>query len=394
MTARIVGLGIIAPTGNNTEAYWEATLDKRNGIGELTKFDATRYPSTLAGEIQNFDFQRWIPSKLMPQTDNMTRYALYAADQALQDADHDFDEFSDFDIGVFTSASGGAVEFGQRELQNLWAKGKDHVSAYQAFAWFYAVNTGQISIKNNTKGSAGVILSEQCGGIDAISWADRKIKRGLKFALSGGVDSALSPWGYVPQMASGKMSTSSNADTAYQPFGTQASGYITGEGGAILALASTDNDARENTKDYGRIVGHASTFGATSESLAECITQALQRAQLRSSDIDLVFADGAGNPGDDKAEEASLVQVFGDTPPPITIPKTSTGRLLAGAGALDTATACLALKHQTIPPSRCDYDIDTTLPIATKPQRADLRNILVIARGHGGFNSAIIISNN
>lgn len=392
MSAIIAGLGIIAPTGNTVEEYWEATLAGTNGIDELTRFDTTDYPSSLAGEITDFDAHALIPSKLMPQTDSMTRYALYAADRAVEDSHTTLEDLDPYDVGVFTSASGGAVEFGQRELQNLWAKGKEFVSAYQSFAWFYAVNTGQISIKNKTKGPSGVILSEQSGGLDAIAWADRKISRGLHYALCGGVDSALSPWGYVPQIASGRMTTSRNPSNAYQPFGTDASGYVTGEGGAILALTSPEEDLHEGDY-YGRIIGHSSTFGEGPNALEACITQALGRAHLSPAHIDVIFADAAGVAAEDRAEALAITRVFGIEGPPVTMPKTSTGRLLAGAGALDAATACLALRHQIIPPSRCDYSLHAPFVVITEPTRAELSHALIIARGFGGFNSVLIISN-
>lgn len=392
MSAAITGLGIIAPTGNTAEDYWEATLAGENGIGAVTRFDASGYPSNLAGEIRNFDARNLIPSKLMPQTDNMTRYALYAADQAVRDSQVKLTDLDPYELGVFTSASGGAVEFGQRELQNLWAKGKEYVSAYQSFAWFYAVNTGQISIKNQTKGPSGVILSEQSGGLDAIAWADRKISRGLKFALCGGVDSALSPWGYVPQIASGRMTTAQEPATAYQPFGTESSGYVTGEGGAMLALTPLSSSYKPHNS-YGRISGHSSTFGEGEPALTACIKQALKRAELSPTHIDVLFADASGIGIEDLAEADAIMRVFGTHGPPVTMPKTSTGRLLAGAGALDAATACLALKNQTIPPSRCDYELAAPFTVVTQPTPADLGHAMIISRGFGGFNSVLIISN-
>ncbi|CAM5658555.1 Ketosynthase chain-length factor OS=Streptomyces rochei OX=1928 GN=G3I25_32280 PE=3 SV=1 [Streptomyces rochei] len=82
----------------------------------------------------------------------------------------------EFDMGVITaSAAGGFNRRGQ--LQALWSQGSQYVSAYQSFAWFYAVNSGQISIRNGMKGPSGVVVSEGAGGLDAVAQARRQIRR-------------------------------------------------------------------------------------------------------------------------------------------------------------------------------------------------------------------------
>src|SRR6201999_883893 len=99
-------------------------------------------------------------------------------------------------------------EFGQRELQALWSKGGQYVSAYQSYAWFYAVNTGQISIRHGLRGPSGVLVSEQAGGRDVIGRPRRQIRKGTGLMVTGGVDGALCPWGWVGQMPNGRISTS------------------------------------------------------------------------------------------------------------------------------------------------------------------------------------------
>ncbi len=166
----------------------------------------------------------------------MTRLALVAADWALADARVDTDEFDEFDMGVITASSSGGFEFGQNELRQLWSKGGKFVSAYQSFAWFYAVNTGQISIRNGMRGPSGVVVSDQAGGLDAVAQARRQIRKGSKLIVSGGIDGGICPWGWAAQLASGRMSQCADPDRAYLPFDAAASGYVPGEGGALLIL--------------------------------------------------------------------------------------------------------------------------------------------------------------
>jgi len=158
MTASVVvtGLGIASPNGLGVKDYWSATLGGKNGIGRITRFDPSSYPARLAGEIPGFVAEDHLPSRILPQTDRVTRLALVATDWALQDAGVDSAQMSGFDMGVITASAAGGFEFGQGELQSLWGRGSQYVSAYQSFAWFYAVNTGQISIRHGTRGPGAV----------------------------------------------------------------------------------------------------------------------------------------------------------------------------------------------------------------------------------------------
>uniref|UniRef100_A0AAU2JXS1 Ketosynthase chain-length factor n=1 Tax=Streptomyces sp. NBC_00049 TaxID=2903617 RepID=A0AAU2JXS1_9ACTN len=398
-TAVVTGLGITAPNGLGTEEFWKATLAGESGLGPVTRFDATQYPSRIAGEVSDYVAEEHIPSRLMPQTDHMTRLALTAADWALADAGIDTTELPEYGIGVVTSASGGAVEFGQRELQNLWSKGKKHVSAYQSFAWFYAVNTGQISIRHKLRGPSGVLLTEQAGGIDAIGHARRHIRKGFPAVIAGGVDAAICPWGWVPQIASGLMSTVDDPARAYLPFAADASGYVPGEGGAILLLEDAASAAgRGAAHIYGEIAGYAATLDPAPGTgrplgLRRAIENALTDAGVTTADIDVVFADAAGVPELDRAEARTLTELFGAHGVPVTAPKTMTGRLLAGGAALDVATALLALRDGVVPPT---VHVNApapehTIDLVTEAREADLRTALVLARGYGGFNAALVV---
>ncbi|WP_461028055.1 beta-ketoacyl synthase N-terminal-like domain-containing protein, partial [Streptomyces sparsus] len=260
-TAVVTGLGVTAPNGLGTDDYWKATLAGESGLGRVTRFDPSQYPSTIAGEVPGFVAEDHVPSRLMPQTDHMTRLALTAADWAVTDAAVEPEQLPEYGMGVVTAASGGAVEFGQRELQNLWSEGKEYVSAYQSFAWFYAVNTGQISIRHKMRGPSGVLLTEQAGGIDSLGHARRHVRKGVPLVVSGGVDAALCPWGWVPQIASGLMSTESDPDRAYLPFAAGANGYVPGEGGAMLVVEAAESAARRGAPQvYGEIAGYAATL--------------------------------------------------------------------------------------------------------------------------------------
>lgn len=394
----VTGIGVAAPNGLGTGPYWAATRAGISGIRPVARFDAAGYTSRLAGEVPGFDAAAHLPGRLLPQTDHMTRLALVAAGEALGDAGVDASSGDAGRRGVITASSAGGFEFGQRELERFFGKGPEFMGAYMSFAWFYAVNTGQISIRHGLKGPGGVLVTDQAGGLDAIAAARRQLRRGADLIVCGGVDGSICPWGWVAQLTSGRVSTSDDPAAAYLPFDARARGHVPAEGGAILVLEDAAAARRRGAAAYGEIAGYAATFdpppGSGREpTLRHAIENALADAGTPAAEVDVVFTDAAATPELDQAEADAIAAVFGDRAVPVTAPKTMLGRMYAGAAALDVAAALLAIRDGVIPPT-VNVRHDGRYPIEIvigEPRPARVRTALVIARGHGGFNSALVV---
>lgn len=400
MTTSVVvtGMGVASPNGLGKADYWKATRDGTSGIDRISRFDASGYPARLAGEVPGFVAEDHLPSRLITQTDRMTRIALAAADWALEDAGVRPEDLPGFDMGVVTASSSGGFEFGQGELQNLWSQGSQYVSAYQSFAWFYAVNSGQISIRNRMKGPSSVVVSDQAGGLDAVAQARRQVRKGTRLVVTGAVDASVCPWGWVAQLTSGRLSTSEDPERAYQPFDRAARGHVSGEGGALLILEPAAEALERGARVYGEVAGYGATFDPAPGSdrepgLRKAMELALADAGTAPEDVDVVFADAAGVPELDRIESRAIADVFGARGVPVTAPKTMTGRLYSGAAPLDLAAAFLAIEESLIPPTvnvvpSPEHDLDL---VVGAPRRARVRTALVQARGHGGFNTAMVV---
>ncbi|WP_067813796.1 beta-ketoacyl synthase N-terminal-like domain-containing protein [Actinomadura kijaniata] len=402
MTRRTVvsGIGVVAPTGVGQAAHWAATLAGECGIAPLP--DADRLPITAAGRVTGFDPAEQVPNRLRVQTDRWTWMALAAGAEALADARLDpAAEPDPYALAALTSSASGGNEFGQREIQSLYSDGPRAVTAYQSIAWFYAASTGQLSIRHGLKGPCGVVVSDAAGGLDAAAQAARLIRRGTGAVLVGGTEAPLSPYALVCQNSQETVSRSGG----YRPFDARACGGVPGEGGAILVLEERERArARDGVTLYAELAGTAATHDAhrptgpapEHRQLARAMRLAISRAGLTPAGIDVVFADGSGDPGQDAVEAAAVHEVFAGAPAqvPVTVPKTMTGRLCSGGAALDLAWAALALHHDTIPPTvNVDpFSTDHGLDLVTEPRTgAGLRAALVVARGVGGFNSAAVL---
>ncbi|MEU4203922.1 ketosynthase chain-length factor [Streptomyces sp. NPDC045470] len=398
----ITGIGVVAPTGLGVKDHWAATLAGTSAIGRTTRFDVSGYPVRLAGQVPAFDARSAVrPGRLISQTDHWTHLALAAAEEALGDAGVDPAMLPEYEMAVVTSSSSGGTEFGQREMTALYRHDPSWVGAYQSIAWFYAATTGQLSIRHGMRGPCGVLACEQAGGLDAIAQARRLTGRGARLVLTGGTDASLCPYGLTAQLSTGKLSTVTDPERAYLPFDAEACGYVPGEGGAVLVLESAEAAEARGAAgtEYGRVLGHAAGFDPPAGSgrpraLRRVVEQALRAARLTPRDIDVVFADAAGVPADDRAEAGAVADVFGPSAVPVTAPKTLTGRLYGGGAPLDVATALLALRDGVVPPTvgtrRPAPGLEIDL-VTGAPREAPLRRALVLARGHGGFTSALVL---
>lgn len=398
-SAVVTGIGVVAPTGMGVEEHWGAVLAGKSGVGRIRRFDPSSYPTQLAGEVAGFAPRRQVPARLLPATDRWTHLALAAADLALADAAVDPAQLPEYEMAVVTASSSGGTDFGQHEMERLYNHGPAWVGAYQSIAWFYAATTGQLSIRHGMRGPCGVLCCEQAGGLDALGQARRLLRQESRLVVTGGTDSSLCPYGLTAQLATGKLTTVDDPVRAYLPFDVDATGYVPGEGGAILVVERADAAGERGMgARWGTVAGYAAGFDPPPHSvrppaLRRTIERALDDARLHPTEVDVVFADAVGLPADDAAEADAITAVFGVRGVPVTAPKTLTGRLYGGA-ALDVATALLALRDHVVPhtvgPTRLAPGIEIDL-VLDEPRERPLRTALVLARGEGGFASALIL---
>jgi act minimal PKS chain-length factor (CLF/KS beta) len=397
----VTGIGVAAPNGLTVDDYWSATLAGHSAIAELPGLASGRYSARLGGVVSAFDDKRHVPGRLLPQTDRVTRLAIYAAGMALRDADVAENAIADYDMGVMLSNSCGGFEFTHREFKKLWAQGPEYVSVYESFAWFYACNTGQISIRHGMRGPSAALVAEQAGGLDAVGFARRAIRGGTSLMLTGGFDSAFDPWGWVSHLSTAAVSRERVPDRAYLPFGRRPPGFVPGEGGAVLVMENEASAAvRGAPHRYGAVAGYAATFDPRPGSerppgLGRAAAAALADAGLEPREIDVVFADGAGVGDLDAVEARAISGLFGPAAVPVSVPKAFTGRLGAGGAPLDVVAALLSIRDGVIPATAsatevpAEYEIDV---VVGEPRRQEVRRALILARGRGGFNAALVVT--
>ncbi|WP_328913655.1 MULTISPECIES: beta-ketoacyl synthase N-terminal-like domain-containing protein [unclassified Streptomyces] len=396
----VTGLGVVAPGGIGTEAFWKSLVRGVSVLGPVTRDGCADLPLKVAGEVTGFDPAALVEQRFLVQTDRFTHFAMAAAELALDDARLAADPERPFAIGVVTAAGSGGGAFGQGELQQLWGKGPQFVGPYQSIAWFYAASTGQISIRGGFQGPCGVLANDEAGGLDAFAQARGAIARGTDAMVVGATEAPLAPYSVVCQLGYPDLSLSDDPQRAYLPFTADAHGFSPAEGGAMFVLEEEGAAERRGATARAVVAGHAATFTGTAgwersrQGLARAIRDALDEAECSARDVDVVFADALGVPEADQAEALAIADALGPhaVNVPVTAPKTGYGRAYSAAAALDVASAVLALEHGVVPPTPNVTEVRHDLDVVTGEARsADLRTALVLSRGLMGCNAALVL---
>lgn len=404
--AVITGFGVVAPAGIGVNAFWQGVKSGQSFITPLTRFDTTRFASKMAGVVHNFDAVEYINPRVVAQTDRWTHFDLTCAREAISQASLDIGQEDPARVGAVFAAGTGGNAFGQQQLHFCWEKGPKYVSAYESIAWFYAASIGQVSIRHGIRGYGRNICAEAAGGLIALAHAAKVIDQGIcDVVIAGGSEASIAPYAFACHQASGLISPET-APYPYRPFDMTRSGPIVGEGGAVFCIESREHARRRGATILAEIVGGGQSFDGQAErepatdgkEYARAMQLALNTAQLKPSEIDWIICDGLGTQSSDIAESRALETVFASTLQniPASAPKSMYGRLFNGASPVDVAMALLGMKYDTVLPTvggkqqdpRCLLDI-----VPHKARSKKLHNVLIGARGFGGFNAALIVKN-
>ena len=402
--AVITGLGVITPAGTGIPDFWAGMLSGKSFITPLTRFDPSRFASKVAGAVENFDPASFIDQRIIIQTDRWTHFDLVCTQQAIRDAGVQIRDEEPERVGAVFAAGTGGNEYGQQQLHLCYSQGTKHVSVYLSIAWFYAASIGQVSISNKIRGYGRNICAEAAGGPIALGHAAKIIAQGMcDVVVAGGCEAPLTPYTFAAHQSSGLISSDCGPH-AYRPFDATRSGAIIGEGGAGFCIESHERAARRDAHIYAEIAGWGQSFdgiltrgpASDGKAYARAIEQALQRAQLNPEEIDWIICDGLGTQEGDIAEARALQSVFGNALKhiPASTPKSMIGRLFNGGSTVDIACALLGLQNDIVLPTVGVQKLDPNCPldyVPDTPRAKRLRNVLVGARGFGGYNSAIVL---
>lgn len=402
----ITGIGIVSPCGMDKRTFWANVKAGRSVVETITRFDASKYPSHIAGHVHELDAYSNVSSRLLKKIDLFAHMALVASELAVQDARIDMTKENLERAGIFMGNAIGGWLYAETELRDLYLEGREGVSPFMASAWFPAAPQGQVSIHYGIKGYSKTVVADRASSLMAIAYAAKTILRGKNdFILAGGMEAPVTPYALLCCNTSGMLTRRNDTpQTAYRPFDKTRDGFAIAEGAGIVILESHDRVKKRNAHVYADIIGYGTTTDGVDridpagdgKELAGAIRIALDDAELEPSQIDYICLDGAGTQLGDVTETMAIRQVFNGKAGkiPCSAPKSVFGNMLGACGALDVITTVLAMEHNLVPPTinysnpdpECDLDY-----CPNKAREKTIKNALVINRGRGGINCALIL---
>lgn len=407
MSRRVVitGIGMVSPCGVGTVETWKALIEGRSGIGRITRFDTTDYPTLIAGQVKDFDPATFIPKKEIKKMDLFIHYAIAASEFAVKDSGYITDASNATRLGTFIGSGIGGFGVIEATHKALLEGGPRKVSPFFIPASIVNLASGWVSIRHGAKGPNSATCTACTTGAHAVGDSFEIIKRGDADAMiCGGSEGCITPLGIGGFCAMRALSTRNDEpEKASRPFDRDRDGFVMGEGAGILFLEELESAKKRGAKIYAEVVGYgmsSDAFHITAPSedgdgAIRVMQNAIQDAEITPDKIDYINAHGTSTPFNDRSETMAIKAVFGDHARKLAVSSTKsmTGHLLGAAGGLEAAIMALAIHDQIAPPTinldnpdeGCDLDY-----IPHQSRRMEIRYALSNSFGFGGTNGALV----
>ncbi|HKC99729.1 MAG TPA: beta-ketoacyl-ACP synthase II [Methylomirabilota bacterium] len=405
-TRRVVvtGLGTLSPVGNTADEFWSSLVQGRSGVGLITKFDTTGYPTRIAGEVKNFDPLDFVDKKDARRLDPYLQYAVASSVLAVQNAALDTGKVDGTRFGVLIGSGIGGITTLLESHRNLLEKGPDRVSPFFIPMLIANMASGLVSMRFGAKGPNSAVVTACATGNHAIGDSFKIIQRNdADIMIAGGSEAIIIPLTIAGFCSMKAMSTRNDEPTkAMRPFDANRDGFVAGEGAGILVLESLEHALARDARIYAEIVGYGMTGDAhhmtapdpEGDGAARAMAAAVRDAGLDVSAIGYINAHGTSTQYNDKFETIAIKRVFGDHARRLAVSSTKsmTGHLLGAAGGIEAIATVLALHHGVLPPTINYETPDPDCDLDYIPNQARKQNVEVAlsnAFGFGGTNATL-----
>ena len=403
----VTGLGCVSPVGNTISSAWQALLSGQSGIATVTKFDASAFATTFAGEVKGFQVEDYIPAKEARHMDTFIHFGMAAGIQAMQDSGLEVTEANAERIGVMVGSGIGGLPMIEETHGEYEKRGPRRISPFFVPASIINMISGHLSIKYGLKGPNLAIVTACTTGLHCIGEAGRLIEYGdADIMIAGGAESTVSPLG-IGGFAAARALSSRNDDpaTASRPWDKDRDGFVLGEGAGVMVLEEYEHAKARGAKIYAELLGFGMSADAhhmtapleDGDGARRCMVSAMRNAGINPDQVDYVNAHGTSTPLGDVAETVAIKRGLGDHAYKVVVnsTKSMTGHLLGGAGGLESVFTVLAVHHQKSPPTINIFNQDPNCDLDYCANTARDMPINIAVKnsfGFGGTNGTLIFA--
>ena len=401
----VTGLGMVTPLGTGVQKNWEAVCAGKSGIRPIEKFDASSFPSQIAGQVTDFQSEDFMDKQQVRRFDIFIHYAVASARMAMESSGFKIDSSNAHRVGCLTGSGLGGLTMLEHYHKVLLEKGQRKISPFFIPGMIANMAPGQIAIEFGAKGPNLSIETACAASCHSVGEAFRLIQEDKADAMiTGGTEAVITPLALAGFCSMRALSTRNHdPEKASRPFDLNRDGFVMGEGAGILILEELKSALDRGAEIYAEVAGYGLSGDAYHVSAPDpegigavlCMSSALKDAGVKPEEIDYVNAHGTSTKLNDASETRAIKDVFGDHAYKLAISSTKsmTGHLLGGAGGVAAIYTVMAIKNSIMPPTinyetpdpDCDLDY-----IPNKARKRKVRAAMVNAFGFGGTNGTLI----
>lgn len=400
----ITGLGAVTPLGNTMGETWDAARAGACGIGTITRYDSSAQRVHLAAEVKEWDGAGHLGKQEARHLSRFTQFAMVAAREALASSGLSEGSFDpERACVVISSGIGGVEEIENQQTRGL-KRGFDRCSPFYIPMGISNMAAGNVAIDTGFRGMCTCPVAACAGGSNAVGDAFRHIRDGYaEVALAGGTEASITPLSVGGFTIMHALHIGADPASASIPFDARRSGFVMGEGAAVLLLEELGHALARGAEIIAEVVGYGVTCDAyhitspapSGEGGARAMRQALDDASAVPGDVDYINAHGTSTVLNDSSETAAIKTVFGDHARKLAISSTKsmTGHMLGAAGAVEAAFCALSLRDGVVPPTVGYVEPDPACDLDYVPGSAralDVRYALSNSLGFGGHNASLL----
>jgi 3-oxoacyl-[acyl-carrier-protein] synthase II len=402
----ITGLGIVSPVGNTVDAAWSALLGGRSGIGPITRFDASRFPTRIAGSVRDLDVSAYISPKDGRKMDPFIHYGIVAAGQAIDDSGIAIDERNAHRVGVAIGSGIGGIDTIEHNYARYLENGSPRkISPFFVPGSIINMVSGHVSIRYGITGPNIALVTACTTGTHSIGIAARTISYGdADIMVAGGAEMATTPLALGGFCSARALSTrNDDPEAASRPWDRERDGFVLSDGAGCIVLEEYEHARARGAEIYAELAGfgmsgdahHITAPPETGEGARLCMVNALNDAGIAPGDVTYINAHGTSTDVGDKAETVAIKRAFGDHAARLMVSSTKsmTGHLLGAAGGVEAIFCVLAIRDGVAPPTinyefpdpECDLDY-----VPNEAREAPIDVALSNSFGFGGTNGTLV----
>ena len=392
----VTGMGAVTPIGNNVEEYWYSLKNGKSGIDYIKNIDTSTIDVKIGAEVKEFHPEEVIQKKEVRRLDKFSQFVLYAADEAIKSSGLDIESINSKRFGVYVGSGIGGFMTMESETEKIAIGKSKRVSPFFVPMTIINLGAGNIAIKYGAKGPCTSMVTACATGNNNIGEAFRLIKDGYAdIMLAGSGEAPITKMGVAGFASMKALNPSNDISRASIPFDKDRSGFVIGEGGAVLVLESEEHAKSRGAKILAEIVGYGSTCDAYHITCPHPEGEGAADAMIEANEVSYINAHGTSTPLNDKYETYAIKRVFNDYAYniPVSSTKSMTGHLLGGAGSIEAVACIKALQEGFIPPTIGLENVDEELDLDYVPNKGrekELKYVLSNSLGFGGHNATLL----